>query len=804
MKKHIYIIILFSVFSTLSFGQTRKAYIKAAEKALAKESYYEALTFFNEALDFDNDDVEILYKSAEAARNFNAFETAETRYTRLIDTLDSKTYPDAYVGLGEVLVKQGKYDKAQVYLNYYLENYAGLDNDNTMMARKQLANAEWAQDIIDNPDKSAEVTQLDINTQYSDFSPSLLGDQLYYATMSHEEEGVDRLTPRSISKLHILKGDETAMIEGDLNKGNSLVANPTFTRDGKYMYYTICEYGLNDKISCHIYERSIMDDGTYGDKRKLSDQINVEGFTSTQPNVGYDAAKDREVLYFVSDRDGGKGGYDIYYSIFNRDRELSLPVNMSEINTSFNEITPFYASTEDKLYFSTNGRRGLGGYDVYASELSNMNREPEHLSHPINSPYDDIYFIWNKEMDKSYFSSNRSTSAKIDDVNGACCFDIYDVIYNDVVIELHALTFDSLTRRSLEGATLYLVDNETGDTIDVVENYEGNEFDFVLKRDKNYTIIAKREHYDDLYADLSTMGISESTKIEKELYLYTKKTQLDLFTFDNKTKLDLAGTRIIVRDRTDGSKIIIDMSNLEGNDYHLYLQNGHLYDIEVSKFGYVTKHEQVDLRDISEPTHIERKVYLDVFEIEEYRDTDVYFENDYPNPKSRSVDTDLIYGDHYNYYIGQKGQYIKKIRKSKRIMDKEAAIQEIDNFFEGDVAGGYEMFRKFMRALLKELELGRKLQVELKGYASPVADSKYNKSLSERRVNCVKNEILAYKNGVFRKYLGSRQLIIKDVSYGETKTPSDVSDDPKDVISSVYAVKAAKERRVEIIRIKDQ
>ena len=109
-----------------------------------------------------------------------------------------------------------------------------------------------------------------------------------------------------------------------------------------------------------------------------------------------------------------------------------------------------------------------------------------------------------------------------------------------------------------------------------------------------------------------------------------------------------------------------------------------------------------------------------------------------------------------------------------------------------------------MRALKKELELGRSLELAIKGYASPLADTRYNLALGSRRVSSVENELLNYEGGIFRSYVQSGQLIINDISFGEETSPSDVSDQVRDKRNSIFSVRASKERRVQIVRIEDQ
>jgi hypothetical protein len=119
------------------------------------------------------------------------------------------------------------------------------------------------------------------------------------------------------------------------------------------------------------------------------------------------------ILYFSSNREGGFGGFDLYYSILENGR-WSKPQNLGPVvNTAENEIYPFIHPT-GRLYFSSNGHDQVGGYDIFYSELYN-NRwfSPVKLSSPFNSGLNDFTYWVNESFDNGFFSSNRRGSIDI-------------------------------------------------------------------------------------------------------------------------------------------------------------------------------------------------------------------------------------------------------------------------------------------------------------------------------------------------------------------------------------------------------
>lgn len=92
--------------------------------------------------------------------------------------------------------------------------------------------------------------------------------------------------------------------------------------------------------------------------------------------------------------------------------------------------------------------------------------------------------------------------------------------------------------------------------------------------------------------------------------------------------------------------------------------------------------------------------------------------------------------------------------------------------------------------------------MSIRGFASPRADTKYNLALSQRRVVCIQNELNDYKNGALKEYIANGQLKITELSYGESLAPDNVSDALFDRQNSIFSPEASRERRGEILEIK--
>ena len=804
------IIVLISVFLTglqeqlKAQSPSKRQIVEAAEREFADKNYYGALDYYNEALEYDPMDKNILFKSAEAARLFNSYNRAAEKYQYLVDSLNDDSTPLAIFWLGSMKQNMGKYDEARKYFDMYLSEFGGLDTFYTAKAKKELASIEYAAGQTSNYKRNITFEKLgdDINTTASEVGGHQFNDEFYFSSMRYKEENPISLPARDISK--ILKRTKDSLIiplDGYINNRDFLVANSSLSSSGTHIYYTVCEYINGSEIRCDIYRSNIDASGILSNEIKLPDPVNLPGTTSTHPHITTDKVTGKEILYFVSNRPGGKGGMDIWYSLIDVKFGYSQPVNIIEINTLDDEITPFYNNSTDFLYFSSNGRTGLGGFDVYkAGKINDAFGGVVSVGVPVNSSYHDIYYSENKEGNRAFLSSNREGSYYLDSYYESCCYDIYKMEIKKIDLDLNALTFDKLTGRPLKKATVTLIDQDTGLELTSFRNDDGHDHKFQISEDRNYVIVAQRENYNPDTIKLSTLGIDQSESITRKMYLSTDMMLLDVFTYTKIGKIPLEGASVTLVDLTDNKKREITEVNLLSNEFNFMLDRGKTYKIIAKKDGYTDAEEIVDTRPFDKSGLITRELYLDKFVLQDLLPISLFFDNDLPDIASKNTNTKSKYGDLVNKYILRKAEYKDRYTKPVEYTSKENILNDYENFFEGDIKGGYDKFKLFINNLKQELEAGNKVELILKGFASPRADSKYNLTLGQRRVNSVKNEMIFYDNEELKKYFLAGQLVITDISFGKELSPPDVVADVRDERNSIYSLKAAKERRVEIIR----
>jgi hypothetical protein len=199
-----------------------------------------------------------------------------------------------------------------------------------------------------------------------------------------------------------------------INLGKSYSsANVHFPKNEPSFYFSICDQEENCKIAFRDYKKQITEN--------LNDNINLINSTNTQPHIVFH--NKQKVMYFVSDRKGGHGGMDIWLSIIDKNGNFGIPINAGlKINSKFDEITPFFNEPEGELYFSSNRKNGLGGFDIYKSKgRLNLWEKPINVIQ-LNSKQDEMYLTFYNEI-KGYFASNRSEA--IYNTKEFCCNDIF-------------------------------------------------------------------------------------------------------------------------------------------------------------------------------------------------------------------------------------------------------------------------------------------------------------------------------------------------------------------------------------------
>lgn len=413
------------------YAQTLKAYLSAADESMNEFRYAEAIEYYKKALEFETDDPPISFKMAEACRLYKDYERAAAWYGKIVMGDRENSFPIALFRYAEMKKYLGMYDESgRLYERYIAANGADTSYFG-IKSKTEFAGMNKSRELSGRKIE-AEVTNAGspVNTAYSDFGASYLGDTtLYYSSLrflyeqtGKKEDGyyVSRILT---TKPATDKNKQPLPLSILFNDAATHNCNVAFSPDFRLMFFTRCKKSDNFELICELLF-SKYESGKWSKPEKVGSGVNLEGFTATHPGVEARGA-DGYTLYFVSDRPGGEGKLDIWKSDFNAGYEFSAPVNAGKvINTFDDEMTPWFSTPDRTLYFSSYGHTGMGGMDIFKSTAVNGEfSTPENLGPAYNSTTDDVYFTINSDNKGGTLSSNRVGSMYIR--SKTCCYDIY-------------------------------------------------------------------------------------------------------------------------------------------------------------------------------------------------------------------------------------------------------------------------------------------------------------------------------------------------------------------------------------------
>ncbi|MEO1437901.1 MAG: hypothetical protein AAFV80_20335, partial [Bacteroidota bacterium] len=176
----------------------------------------------------------------------------------------------------------------------------------------------------------------------------------------------------------------------------------------------------------------------------------------------------------------------------------------------------------------------------------------------------------------------------------------------------------------------------------------------------------------------------------------------------------------------------------------------------------------------------------------------LYFHNDEPDSNSYSLTTRIDYQSTYNFYTSLEAEYITNFGQGN-----PANTAAIKTFFTEEVIANYEKLENLAKGLRKGLNDGKSYELGIRGYTSPRAPSVYNDNLAQRRIVSVILYFEQFEAGVLKPFIQSGRLKFQEVPFGEREAPTNVVDAYDQRRLSIYSVDASRERRVEIVFLKE-
>lgn len=290
-------------------------------------------------------------------------------------------------------------------------------------------------------------------------------NRLFYATVVKDR--IEAIQPVSFQT-----------VDDAINQGAASI-NPS----GNRIYLT--QWKREDgKLVSEIYTATKSRNG-WG-RPVLLHSVNLKGFNSKQPFCSADG----KYLFFASDRKGGMGNFDIWYAPVKTDGTTGAAVNAgASVNTSGDEVAPFYQVSGETLVFSSDRAPGMGGYDLYMSKgVESKWSQPVNLGYPVNSSRDDMYFFSAENsglLDLAYFSSDRGSE---------CCLATYAVSKAEKKKTITGFIRDCADNNPVENAEVVLKD-ASGKEISTITGTDGK-YTFSFRGSApEHDIIVNKESY---------------------------------------------------------------------------------------------------------------------------------------------------------------------------------------------------------------------------------------------------------------------------------------------------------------------
>lgn len=482
--------------------------------------HYDALEY-NKAVDYykkslqKGGDKEVSVKLAKSYLKMGEYEDAAF----IVDSLDTKDSlsRDIHILLSRILMAHRAWDEAKKYLEKVNEN----DAENQLVSN-------WLSSI-DNIDQltkpwPSKIQAFDMDTLEA-FSPFVYQDTMYFSAIGAMGQKNDPWTGETYATLF-----KTPM-ESDTSRGPIMQFADTFP--DKYHLGTInlfdngskAFFSANQPVTENLFfkeaKSEVVSLGLYYAEKNNNewDSLSMMHFVDKSASYVHPAHnEENNILFFSSNKSGGEGGFDIYYTTRVEGGEWSKPRSAgSKINTPGDELFPFI-SDENVLYFASEGHDNIGGLDIHRSQMTDNGdfREVEHLPPPVNSSKDD-FGVYMLDDNEGYLSSSRSGK---------------DRIYYFLLKKIQMIYAD-VTVLDTDGMPVPLSRVQVNDTMTAYTDSSG----FVripVQKDSRYRFIASKEDF-----EKSSNVLEVPEEIEKDTAIFDVKIVLDTAGFTEDMLADL-------------------------------------------------------------------------------------------------------------------------------------------------------------------------------------------------------------------------------------------------------------------------
>jgi outer membrane protein OmpA-like peptidoglycan-associated protein len=477
---------IISVFFSKSYAQQAK--IESGDKKYDNYAYIDAIKTYEKVAQkgYKSED---MFKKLGNSYYFNSeFEAAAKWYGELF-AMNTELEPEYYYRYAQSLKSSGDGNKANKILDEFNSKFK---NDNRGQLYKEDTN--YLDKIKANSGRY-NIENAGINSKYSDYGTIVYNNKIYFASArdtGNFSQRKHKWTGQYFTNLYIADVDSAKVRKFKTMLNTKFhEASPVFTKDGKTVYFTRNNYadhkkGTDDhKTTLIKLYKATLDKDKWTNVMELP--FNSDNYSTAHPAL----SADEKTLYFVSDMPGTIGQSDIYRVSINNNGGYGSPENLGRtINTEGKETFP-YVTSENEIYFASDGHPGLGGLDVFVGQIapdgsiSNI----QNLGADINSPQDDFAYIIDPVTRNGYFSSNKAGGLGSDDI-----YKFLETRRLQCIQELNGTITDAESNVVLPETKLTLYDNQ-GNIKNTTLSDANGYYTFAVECGKTYNVRAEKTDY---------------------------------------------------------------------------------------------------------------------------------------------------------------------------------------------------------------------------------------------------------------------------------------------------------------------
>ncbi|MBA4054770.1 MAG: hypothetical protein C0490_08670 [Marivirga sp.] len=420
---------LFSAFFTPAFSQqdpkeTARQYMEQAELIMAEtKAMDDARELMVTAADLDTTFIKANYEAGRMHLVTVGKERA-VKYLLRVFRQDPAYRFDIEYWIGRSYQYGEDFNKALEFYNLYKAklakkaSYQGKDKIDLATVDRGIFECENGKEFISKPGNFSIVNiGREINSEFEDYAPVLNEneDEIVFTTRRREDNLNENVFDDNKPYEDIFTAKKTGGTWAYAKNIGPIVNNPyhdsnvALSADGNTLFL------FKDEGGGDIFYCERQPGGEFGAPVPMPGIIN-----SSFEEKSVTISNDEKTLYFSSNRPGGFGGLDIYKATKDSKGEWTNVKNLGpNINTDLDDDGPFIDYDGVTLYFSSKGRKGMGGFDVFKSTLDDKGvewSEPINLGYPINTPDDDIYIVFSKDGKRAYYSSVREDGMGYTDI----------------------------------------------------------------------------------------------------------------------------------------------------------------------------------------------------------------------------------------------------------------------------------------------------------------------------------------------------------------------------------------------------